>query len=646
MRVRLHACALACALVTALSIWAAWPGLSALDGGDFITAAAVLGVPHATGFPLEVQLTGVATLTPIGNLAWRCALVSALLSGVAAGLFTWLGASLARLHAGVWVVAAAVSVAFSTVDTLVLHARVAEVYALNLALIGLALVALERQLATGDMRWRAVLALACGLGLANHALFRLWVGPLVIAAIVLAPSDRRTRGIIGCVLIGATALTAYAYLAVAAAAAPPHNWGDPSTLDRWWAHVTARDIRDAFADQMMPGGLQLRVYVSTLVQQLWSGLTVLAPLGLVMPWLRRRPGLSAVVLIVATIELIYAVAINPMGLRDFQNGQFLAVFLPMSAGATLGIVLERSGSASAIAAPAALVVFGASALTGGHRLGDTGADWSFEDVVVVHNGLAAPESLTAPVSDSLTAGFLYASAGLGARPDAFTLGRYLLSDDVALSRAVRESPFALVPPEVVERWAAGDVGHTMERTVEILSSQLDARPIYWEATGRGSELPTGLDLEHRWPLGRVVLPDAGGDECVPLERSWCQSGDATFGAAARTTGYFYRRWAARQWAYLGARRFRARSYAESGAAFREAALLNAEEGAWLTGVALSLANTGRIDEALSVQREAIRLGPLSVRAYRNAALFADALGRSHEASAFRARADELDGTTH
>ena len=643
MTARLQASALACAIVTAVSIWTAWPGLSALDGGDFITAGTVLGVPHATGFPLEVQLTGVATLAPVGNLAWRCALVSALLSGVAAGLFTWLGGSLGRLRGGYWIVAAAVTVSFATVDTLAMHARVAEVYALNLALIGLALVGLERLSATGDLRWRAVVALACGLGLANHALFRLWFVPLVFASILIVPKDRRLRGMAGCVLVGTAALFAYAYLAVAAAADPPHNWGDPSTLDRWWAHVTARDIRAAFADEMMPGGIYLRVYVADLARQMWEGLTLLVPFGLMAAWIGRRWRLAVAVLCVVAIEVVYAVAINPMGLRDFQNGQLLAVFLALSGGVTLSLIVERTPApARAPSAAAAIALVAAVWLIGGHRFGDTGTDWSFEDVVVAQLGLSAPESIIAPVSDSLTAGFLYAASGLSARPDAFVIGRYLLSDDVALSREVTDAPFEVVPNSKVAEWAAGDFGNTMERTVDILRHQINVRSIYWEPTGSGSELPAGLSLEHRWPMGEIVHEGEGGDECSPPERAWCGSGDVAFGAAARSDGYFYGRWAARQWAFVGARRFRAGDFDASGAAFREAASLNPEAGPWLTGVALSLANTGRLEEALSVQQQALRLSPLSARAFSNAALFADALGRSGLAESYRARAEELE----
>ena len=627
---RLHASALAFVVVYGVSAWTAWPGLSALDGGDFITAGAVLGVPHATGFPVHVQLTGASSLLPLGNLAWRCALASALFSGVAAALFTWWGAAAARLERAVWPVAAAVCAAFLCADTLVLHARVTEVYALNLALIGASLVALERLEATGDLRWRTALALACGLGLANHALFRLWLLPLVGASVLLAPEGaRRLRGLLGCVMIGAASLLAYGYLVAAAGADPPHNWGDPSTLERWWAHVTARDIRAAFGDEMMPNGFHLRVYASQLLGQTTTGLGLLAPIGLLALWARARPRLASVLGVVVLVEVVYSLAINPMGLSDFQNGQLLVTALAMSAGVGIGWVAERFSVRGMLpVAVATALVFAMGLTAGGHRFAGSASDWALEDLVVVELGVAEPDALIAPVSDSLTAGFLYASAGLGSRPDAFCLGRYLLSDDAAAARALATSPYVVVPEDVRAGWVSGGFGNTGLRAAEVLQHNVGVRPVHWEVTGRSSELPRGLTLEHRWPLGTVVVDGAETDECVPVERSWCAEDEARFGDGAGRSGYFYGRWAARQWGFIGARRFRAGAYESSGDAFRIAAELNPEAGAWWTGIALSLANTGHLSEAMAAQERAVELTPLSAQGHRNAAIFAGALGDS------------------
>ncbi|MDO9545341.1 MAG: DUF2723 domain-containing protein [Pelolinea sp.] len=57
------------------------PGLSwangGADGGDLITAAAINGVPHPTGYPLYMLLAKLFQYFPIGNLAFRTNLLSA-----------------------------------------------------------------------------------------------------------------------------------------------------------------------------------------------------------------------------------------------------------------------------------------------------------------------------------------------------------------------------------------------------------------------------------------------------------------------------------------------------------------------------------------------------------------------------------------
>ena len=68
-------------LATAYSLTLA-PGLTwanhGEDGGDLITAAATLGVAHPTGYPTYLLLAHLFQLLPIGNLAFRTNLLSAL----------------------------------------------------------------------------------------------------------------------------------------------------------------------------------------------------------------------------------------------------------------------------------------------------------------------------------------------------------------------------------------------------------------------------------------------------------------------------------------------------------------------------------------------------------------------------------------
>ena len=66
------------------------PGLSwahgGVDGGDLIAAAATGGVAHPTGYPLFVGLGKLFSLLPIGSMAWRVNLASAIFAAIAVWL--------------------------------------------------------------------------------------------------------------------------------------------------------------------------------------------------------------------------------------------------------------------------------------------------------------------------------------------------------------------------------------------------------------------------------------------------------------------------------------------------------------------------------------------------------------------------------
>ncbi|PKO19048.1 MAG: hypothetical protein CVU39_00420 [Chloroflexi bacterium HGW-Chloroflexi-10] len=56
------------------------PGLLLGDSGEFQTLAYTLGMTHPTGYPLYILLARVFTLLPLGDLAWRVNLFSAVLA--------------------------------------------------------------------------------------------------------------------------------------------------------------------------------------------------------------------------------------------------------------------------------------------------------------------------------------------------------------------------------------------------------------------------------------------------------------------------------------------------------------------------------------------------------------------------------------
>src|SRR5690606_14568810 len=149
---------------------------------ELAAAGATLGVPHAPGHPLYVILAHAATLLPLGPLAFRVALLSAICGGLSVVLVLDLArpatdAAPARpadraARKGDAVMSALVALAFGASTALWLQANRAEVYTLHLltALLATRLAWDVHAGLTGRPGAAAAAALLVGLGGANHHL--------------------------------------------------------------------------------------------------------------------------------------------------------------------------------------------------------------------------------------------------------------------------------------------------------------------------------------------------------------------------------------------------------------------------------------------------------------------------------------------
>jgi hypothetical protein len=131
-------------LFLAIYVRTAAPSVLSGDSAEFQLAAPLLGVAHPTTYPLYTLLGKLATLLlPVGDLAWRVTLVSALCAALAVALFFLLARRAAGLPG-----ASVAALALGVTPGLWNAATLAEVYALLAAL----LVGLAYLLATADDR--------------------------------------------------------------------------------------------------------------------------------------------------------------------------------------------------------------------------------------------------------------------------------------------------------------------------------------------------------------------------------------------------------------------------------------------------------------------------------------------------------------
>ena len=200
-----------------------WYG-AATDGGELITASFTLGVPHPPGYPTYVVLGKLFSLLPLGTVAFRYNLFSAVCGALAAGSL----AAAIRVHWGERVrptVAATAALAFACLPLVWGQAVVAEVYALNLLLVAAFVLAWAGRGPTAGT------GLLLGLAVTTHP-----TSLLMLPAALLGTRQGRWRLLAG-FAVGLLPLLLLPWLARGAS---PVVWGRPDTLGGWWWLVSGQ----------------------------------------------------------------------------------------------------------------------------------------------------------------------------------------------------------------------------------------------------------------------------------------------------------------------------------------------------------------------------------------------------------------------
>ncbi|MGD9315649.1 MAG: DUF2723 domain-containing protein, partial [Anaerolineae bacterium] len=209
------------------------PGLTfdnfGTDGGDLIAAARTLGIPHPTGYPTYTLLAWLFTQLPVGTIAFRVNLLSAVCAAAAVGLFFRTTQHLFPWERFPLLLPALTSLTLAFSSLLWSQAVISEVYALLMFFAALELWLLVRWREGGPDWLLWVGAFALGLGLGNH-LTLVFVVPA--ALVLLWPERRRwfrARVLLPAAALFVVGLGVYAYLPLAARQRPPVNWGNPQT---------------------------------------------------------------------------------------------------------------------------------------------------------------------------------------------------------------------------------------------------------------------------------------------------------------------------------------------------------------------------------------------------------------------------------
>ena len=208
------------------------------DTPELITAAVVLGVPHAPGYPLFTMLGHIFSLIPFASIPFRLNFLSVVCDSLTVGIvfLTALRLTRSQLAALVTALLLAVNPVFWS------WSLAAEVFPLNnllAALIVLLLVTWHDEPAQDGLLIGAFFT--AGFALTNHQ-----------TVVLLAPAfafvlwQRRAQFmtkpqlLLTCTVVFLVGLLPYAYIPWASAQHPAYNWGDVSSINDLFGLITRR----------------------------------------------------------------------------------------------------------------------------------------------------------------------------------------------------------------------------------------------------------------------------------------------------------------------------------------------------------------------------------------------------------------------
>jgi hypothetical protein len=276
-------------MVLSVYVLTLYPSVSGGDSGEFIAASYTWGIVHPPGYPLYTLLGKLFTFIPIGTIAWRVNLLSAICGSLAAfflsqAVMLWSENPWAGLLAGGL---------FAFSPLVWTYATQAEVFSLNNLFVALLLYLLVRFNREGSLKWVFIGAFVSGLGLSNHHTLILYIIPIAIWVGWLqrdALKDwRNSIKIVGLFFLG---LTPYLYLPIAAVRLPLVSWGRPDTLAGFITHITRAEygsfklVGNSYTPRTF--GLGLLRYLSEVPKEFLYFGGIVAGIGLIWGFSQKK----------------------------------------------------------------------------------------------------------------------------------------------------------------------------------------------------------------------------------------------------------------------------------------------------------------------------------------------------------------------
>lgn len=320
-----------------------------LDAATLQVHAVTLGITHPTGYPTWTLITHLFTYLPVGDLAYRANLSSAVYSAGAVSLVYAAGLALSKR-----IVAAAVgALAFGLGATFWSQALIAEIYNLNALFVALffTLLLAARGRFSEDRKaggYLLVAALVAGLSLTNHMTSAAaLIGGAAFIKLTGLQSIIDKRLALRATALFALGLLPYLYLPVRAAMGAPLQEADPDSMGGFIRHVSGTEVSGVLLGKEM-GELPSRaaLYAGSVVGEFGWPLLALSALGFFHLISRDRAAVALLGMPLA-IWLVYNLLYDIPDLTLYFIPTYLVAALWVSAGS--GALLEAFESRLAVA---------------------------------------------------------------------------------------------------------------------------------------------------------------------------------------------------------------------------------------------------------------------------------------------------------
>mgnify|MGYP001822449534 CR=1 FL=1 len=273
-----------------------WSNFSS-DGAELISASVTMGIAHPPGYPTYILLGKLFSLLPLGTVAFRYNVFSAIAMASAVAFSTATTYASNPAAKSNWSAVLSAGLTFAFAPLIWSQATIAEVYALNLAVLSIFLWLLLSQRSS----WLAGAML--GLSFTTH-LTTLLMLPLGLA---LTPRGKRKHLGLG-IIIGLLPLLT---LPLLNRLGSPVIWGDPSTLNGWWWLISAQLYQANINVPTTTVGFlsHLSTWSATIFKQFaWAGWLFII-FGVFAH--RLRPRRSTLLLLTAAFYAVFSLLYSP-----------------------------------------------------------------------------------------------------------------------------------------------------------------------------------------------------------------------------------------------------------------------------------------------------------------------------------------------